>query len=196
MEAAPLGLEAGELFFEGAYLGFEHPALGGGLDQAVALAEAGQFTLQLGGACFQGRGLLVEEADAIGQALLALVEGRLQVGLAELIQQALVLLGIAAGDCHREHPFGFLLAATASGDADPVAEGRAGEAEAAGDWLQHDRALEHLDQGWDVGAGGVAGQLGKHGVVEGCGAAGTALVVVADRIADQELEAPFIHGAK
>ena len=117
-QASPLGLEAGHLLLQGGDLLFERPTFSERIEQVMAFAESGQFGLQFGGFGLEGGGLLVEEADAVGQALLALVEGGLQVGVAEGFQQLFVLCGISAGDDHFDHPFGARLFAASGGDVD------------------------------------------------------------------------------
>ena len=97
----------------------------GGLQQRITGAEVGQFSLELIEIGLQRWGLLVEEIQAVGQAPLALLQRRLEVGVAQGLEQALVFNGVAAREAHVQDALGFFAFGTTGADVN-AADQRAG----------------------------------------------------------------------
>ena len=186
LQAAAFAFQGQELLIEIGSSRFQGCPFLGGFQQAVAGAEPGQFALELAVARLELGSLVVQEGKTIGQALLPLLLGGLQISGAELLEQALGFSNLAAGDGDLENAVGGVATFSSLADADALRELFWGGVELLGDGTQQQRTLQHLDQGWNVVAGGVAGQLFKHGAAAG---SDTALAgVLAEGIGDQQGE--------
>ena len=122
-QAVAFSFQAQHLGGHGGFTLLECSSFCGGLQQRITGAEVGQFALELIESGLQRWGLLVEEIQAVGQATLTLLQRRLEVGVAQGLEQTLVFNGVAACDAYLQHSLGFLAFGTTAADGNAADQG-------------------------------------------------------------------------
>lgn len=125
-------------------------------------AEGCQFRLDRFGFLLQGRSLLRQEGDAIGESLLTLLQGGLEIGVADRREQGFIFHRVPARDADVKNARGFPSAGATGADLDPIGQGAAAEIEALGNRFEQQRTLKQCNQSWNVIGGCIESQLLKH----------------------------------
>ena len=105
--------------------------------------------LELSRFALQGWSLEVQKLDAVGQALLALHQGREQVGIGQIIEQFIGCTRVASTEGNVQNSLGLIGFVTTTRDGE-AAQAGAGFGISGNDGIEQGRALQKGNQGRQI----------------------------------------------